>query len=241
MMLREQVILQMLSIGQYDGPVGEPFIDKDGHLIEHRIEHGIPRTYQRKPSPILTLLTGKETYGKPNAIAEYLTDDDKLMFLRQHGSQMKERNVRVYSNNYDITKAKLASAKPKRRVTDPSLRNKRGKCSYPKTEEELTLLSRLKSHELDGKVGDTLPDNGYGSSYWFEIINGVPMQIKLGPGGKFFNNKENEHWESEPKIAHRYRSDDEKILFLRRYGWLMDDPAVKEYSAKYKDKAKQKP
>lgn len=240
MTLREELILQMLHGGQYDGPVGEPFCDEHGCLIEHRIEHGTPCTYERKPSLILTVLTGKQAYGNETKIKEYQTDTDKLKFLREHGSKMKDANVRGYSVGTFPTKPKRSSSKSKSLSENAKFRNKLGKCSYPKTEEELILLERLTSRELDGKVGDTLPDNGYGSSYWFEIIHGVPMQIKLGPGGKFFNGDENEHWESEPKIVHRYRSDDEKILFLRKYGWLMDDPAVKDYSAKYRDKAKQK-
>ena len=237
MTLREEVILQMLHAEQYDGPVGEPFRDDRGYLMEHRIEHGTPCTYERKPSLVLTLLTGKQTYGKETKVKEYSTDTDKLSFLREHGSKLKEVNVRGYSIGSH-------SAKPNRSNVTISettkFRSKRGKCSYPKTQEELILLERLNARELDGRVGDTYPDNGYGSSLWFEIIKGIPMQMKLGPGGKFFNNKENERWESEPKIKHRYRTNDEKLLFLRKYGYLMNDQAVKDYSAKYKDKAKQK-
>ena len=240
MTLREELILQMLHGGQYDGPVGEPFCDERGHLIEHRIEHGIPCTYERKPSLILAVLTGKQAYGNEAKIKEYRTDTDKLKFLREYGSKMKEVNVRGYSIGASPTKPKCSSAKSESTSKSSKFRNKKGKCSYPKIEEELILLERLKSRELDGRVGDTYHDNGYGSSLCFEINHGVPVQVQLGPGGKFFNNEENEHWSSEPKIVHRYLSDDEKILFLRRYGWLMNDSAVKDYSAKYKDKAKQK-
>ena len=34
----------------------------------------------------------------------------------------------------------------------------------------------------------------------------------------------------------RYDTDDRKLEFLQRYGWLMDDEEVRAYSAKFKPK-----
>ena len=234
MTLREQVILQMLRKGQYDGTVGKPFLDTNGYKIEHRIECGVPYTYQQRPILILSALAGRETYGRPIKIAEYATDEDKLMFLRLNGHKINEINVREYSNSY-----RIGTRRPNSQAgASPRLRNKKGKCSYPKTEEELELLSRLKSGELDGPVGDVCLDNGHGSTVWREIKNGIPIQMKIGPGGKFFNNEENEHWNSEPRVDYRWQTDDAKLFFLRRYGYLMNDPFVKVYSAKYRAKFK---
>lgn len=233
MTLREEVILQMLRKGQYDGPVGKPFLDTNGHTIEHRIECGVPCTYQRKPNLILSALARREIYI-PVKIAEYTTDADKLMFLRQNGYKINEINIRWYSNNYRIgTRRSNGNS-----VTRPKLRNRKGTCSYPKTEEELELLSRLESGELDGPVGNVCLDNGHGSTVWYEIKNGIPIQMKIGPGGKFFNNEENERWSSEPRIDYRWRTDDSKLFFLRRYGYRMNDPSVRAYSAKYRTKFK---
>ena len=226
----------MLRKGQYDGPVGKPFLDTNGYKIEHRIECGIPYTYQRKPCLILSALTGREIYGIPEKNAEYATDEDKLMFLRLNGHKINEINVREYSNSYRIRTRRSNS----KTVTRPKLRNRKGACSYPKTEEELELLARLKSGELDGPVGNVCLDNGHGSTVWLEIKNGVPMQMKIGPGGNFFNNEENERWNSEPRVDYRWRTDDAKLFFLRRYGYRMDDPSVRIYSAKYRAKFKPK-
>ena len=233
MTLREEVILQMLKKGQYDGPVGKPFLDTNGYKIEHRIECGVPYTYQQKPNLILSALAGREICI-PVKIAEYTTDDDKLMFLRQHGHKMNEINVREYSNSYHIGTRRSNS----NGVERPKMRNRKGKCSYPKTEEELELLFRLKSGELDGPVGDVCLDNGHGSTVWREIKNGIPIQMKIGPGGKFFNNEENERWNSKPRVDYRWQTDDAKLFFLRRYGYRMNDPSVKVYSTKYRAKFK---
>lgn len=101
------------------------------------------------------------------------------------------------------------------------------------TKEEKILLKKLASGALDGVVGDFLTTNG-GSDVWSEIKKGIPYQFKKGPGGKFFNGKENEHYEGVLHILQKWVTDEQKIEFLRKFGWLMHDEAVKEYSHKYK-------
>ena len=58
------------------------------------------------------------------------------------------------------------------------------------TKEEKKLLEKLKSGLLDGRVGRDLETSG-GSTIWTMIKNGLPGCYKEGPGGRFFNGKEN--------------------------------------------------
>ena len=101
------------------------------------------------------------------------------------------------------------------------------------TNEEKGLLKKLASGVLDGIVGDSIETSG-GSTVWKAIKNGTPMQFKKGPGGKFFNGKENERYEGVLHILDKWSSDEEKIAFLRKFGWLMKDADAKAYSAKFK-------
>ena len=104
----------------------------------------------------------------------------------------------------------------------------------PYTDEECYLLEKLQSGVLNGKFGEPLLNNGYGSSIQLEVRDGIPVRVKCGPGGKFFNGEENETWESTPKIDIKWRTNDQKLFFLKKYGFLSDDEEVKAYSAKYK-------
>lgn len=104
------------------------------------------------------------------------------------------------------------------------------------TDEENTLLEKLRSGTLDGDFGTPLLDNGYGSSIQLEVNNGIPMRVKCGPGGKSFDGKENERWESTPRIDIKWRTDDQKLFFLKKYGFLSDDEDVRAYSKKFKGK-----
>ena len=99
--------------------------------------------------------------------------------------------------------------------------------------EEKILLDRLALGELDGFVGNNLITDG-GSIVWKAIKNGVPTMFKQGPGGKFFNGNENEKFEGVIHTLQEWLTDEQKLEFLRKFGWLMKDEAVKSYSAKFK-------
>lgn len=99
--------------------------------------------------------------------------------------------------------------------------------------EEKSLLARLVSGALDGPVGNELTTTG-GSTVWKAIKNGIPAMFKQGPGGKFFDGKENECFNGVLHILQEWNTDEQKLAFLRKFGWLMKDEAVKAYSAKYK-------
>ncbi len=101
------------------------------------------------------------------------------------------------------------------------------------TNEEKSLLQKLASGVLDGIVGNSTETSG-GSTVWTEIKNGTPMVFKRGPGGKFFNGKENERYEGALTITQKWTTAEEKIAFFRKLGWLINDDEVKAYSAKFK-------
>lgn len=61
--------------------------------------------------------------------------------------------------------------------------------------------------------------------------------VKVGKSTRFFNGKENERIPGK-RTEERYDTDDRKLEFLQRYGWLIDDPEVRAYSAKFKLKKK---
>ena len=104
-----------------------------------------------------------------------------------------------------------------------------------RTDEEKNLLQKLASGALDGVVGNSLETSG-GSTVWKEIKDGLPLQFKQGPGGKFFDGKENERYDGVLHILDKWKTDDEKLAFLQKFGWLMKDEDVKSYSAKFKPK-----
>lgn len=103
------------------------------------------------------------------------------------------------------------------------------------TNEEKKLLTKLASGVLDGRVGDDLNTTG-GSTIWKIIENGNPIMYKQGPGGKFFNGKENERYEGVIHTLQEWITDEQKLEFLQKFGWLMKDMAVQAYSAKFKPK-----
>lgn len=103
------------------------------------------------------------------------------------------------------------------------------------SKEEKSLLAKLASGLLDGVVGDHLETSG-GSTVWTSIKNGLPATFKKGPGKRFFNGKENEYISGVLHTLRKWSTDEEKLQFLRKFGWLMKDPDVIAYSAKFKPK-----
>ncbi len=105
-----------------------------------------------------------------------------------------------------------------------------------RTREEQSLLAKLASGALDGMVGDEREYRGYKSVYCGKYIkDGVPVSYRQGESERFFNGRENERIPGK-REEERYDTDDRKLEFLQRYGWLMDDEEVRAYSAKFKPK-----
>ena len=101
------------------------------------------------------------------------------------------------------------------------------------TKEERKLLKKLNSGELDGVVGRDLVTSG-GSTVRTAIKNGQPMRTKEGPGGRFFNGKENERYDGKKKTLEKWDTDEKKLGFLQKLGFLIQDDEVQAYSAKFK-------
>lgn len=102
--------------------------------------------------------------------------------------------------------------------------------------EERNLLDKLASGLLDGMVGDEREYRGYKSVYCGKYIkDGIPISYRQGASERFFNGRENERIPGKHE-EERYDTDERKIEFLQRYGWLIDDEEVRTYSAKFKPK-----
>ena len=102
------------------------------------------------------------------------------------------------------------------------------------TKEERNLLQKLKDGELDGRVGDTLEYGDHKKVYYDKFIkDGIPTVRRTGEGYKFFDGKENTRVPGNVEDT-PYENDSDKLEFLQRYGWLIDDQDAKEYSKKYK-------
>lgn len=101
--------------------------------------------------------------------------------------------------------------------------------------EEKELLKKLRSGLLDGFVGNELTTSG-GSTVWKEIRDGIPRQLKEGPGKRFFNNRENVTIDGVRHVLDEWKTDEECLSFLQKFGWLMKDTDVRAYSAKFKPK-----
>ncbi len=105
-----------------------------------------------------------------------------------------------------------------------------------RTNEEKDLLAKLASGALDGMVGNEKVYHGYRDVYCGKYIkDGEPVSYRQGESTRFFNGKENERIPGKRKEEH-YDTDDRKLEFLQRYGWLTNDDDVRKYSAKYKPK-----
>lgn len=105
-----------------------------------------------------------------------------------------------------------------------------------RSNEEKGLLAKLASGILDGMVGDEKVYHGYKDVYCGKYIkDGEPVSYRQGESTRFFNGKENGRIPGKRTEEH-YNTDDRKLEFLQRYGWLTDDEDVRKYSAKFKPK-----
>lgn len=105
-----------------------------------------------------------------------------------------------------------------------------------KRDDEKGLLDKLASGALDGMVGDEKGYQGYRDVYCGKYIkDGVPVSYREGESSRFFNGKENERIAGK-RTEERYDTDERKLEFLQKYGWLTNDEDAKTYSAKFKPK-----
>ena len=105
-----------------------------------------------------------------------------------------------------------------------------------KTREEKTILDKLATGVLDGPVGREKIYSGYKNVYCGKYIkNGEPVSYRQGESERIFDGKENHRIPGKLEEEH-YDTDEKKLVFLQRYGWLMEDEDIKAYSKKYKPK-----
>ena len=94
----EKELLRKLADGSLDGLVGSPLITSGGSTIWSIIENGIPTRYKRGPGG--KIFNGRENEkfaGTLHTLKKCVTDDEKLAFMQEVGSLMKESLARTYS------------------------------------------------------------------------------------------------------------------------------------------------
>lgn len=101
------------------------------------------------------------------------------------------------------------------------------------TSEEKELLKLLDSGALDGVVGNELITSGK-SAVMKVIKDGVPKMIKQGPSKRVFFGNESERVKGVIHVLQQWTTDEEKLDFLRKFGFLISNSVVRAYSAKFK-------
>ena len=101
------------------------------------------------------------------------------------------------------------------------------------TIEEKHLIDRFHAGQFDGMVGNMFETTG-GSLVWTEIKEGKITRYKQGPGGRFFNGRENEHYSGVLHIIAEFSTTPEILSFFQKFGWLMQDKEANIYSAIFK-------
>ena len=94
--------------------------------------------------------------------------------------------------------------------------------------EERHLLDKLASGALDGRVGDEREYHHYYRILCGKFIRGgVPVAYRQGVESR------NVPAPSE-RTEETFVTDDQKLRFLQRFGWLMEDDDVRAYSSRFK-------
>lgn len=107
-----------------------------------------------------------------------------------------------------------------------------------KDELEKIVLEKLNKGLLDGLVGDDFVTGDYAKVTFRKIIkDGIPQILRFGAESKYFDNKENIRLPGKESVQ-LLETIAEKIEFLKKFGWLINDPDVKAYSALFKPKKK---
>ena len=104
------------------------------------------------------------------------------------------------------------------------------------TELEKVVLEKLEKGLLDGVVGNDYHTGGYATVTFRKIIkDGIPQIIRFGADRKYFDNKETIKIAGQ-KTVQLFESVADKLQFFQKYGFLLNDPDVKAYSALFKPK-----
>lgn len=101
---------------------------------------------------------------------------------------------------------------------------------YGFTMEENELLNRMAVLELDGMVGKEYSILGCVGA-WTGIVNGIPTRFREGPTKKIFRGGEVIREPGELIVEKEWRTEEDKLAFLRGHGFMMTDEAVKRYAS----------
>ncbi len=201
----EEAILIQLARGYYNGVVGIQYKDARGFIIEHRIEGGIPCTYERSPRWIPIIGKDKPiSYSNFKKVpgSDCTTADEKLNFFKREGFRMRESYAFFYSAHDPVGLSYL-------------------------TVEEKVLLNLLRSS--DGPVGKYFcSERGSFITLW--ISNGIPAMYKTKPIRKKIQGRIKTIGYAESKLVKEYCSEKERLLFIKEYGHYMEDKIFQDYS-----------
>ena len=176
-------------------------------IMPFKNEQGIIVSYMVISGIPTRFETSPECPDNPQIAKEYTTDNDKLLFLRQFGQYMQDESLQRYCLSHYVPCSELR---------------------FRYTETERHLLSRLDAGDFDGRL-DYYRESLYGSTFTYEIMNGIPIKYKQGKATRYFNGEENETISKEVRIYRKYLTDDAKLEFFQRFGRDMHDDEAVDY------------
>lgn len=105
-------------------------------------------------------------------------------------------------------------------------------------ELEKIIIEKLNKGLLDGIIGNDFVTGDYSKVTTRKIIkDGIPQILRFGASSRFFDNKENIRVAGKTSVK-LLETITEKLDFLKKYGWLINDPDVKTYSTLFKPNKK---
>lgn len=203
---REKTMLSILA--SVNETVIMPFQNEQGIIVSYVVISGLPVRFETSP----------EHHNKPQVTKEYVTDADKLLFLRQFGQYMQDESLRGYGSSHY--------------VPCPELR-------FRYTETERHLLARLDAGIFDGPIPHYW-ESPYGASFNWVIENGIPVEYKLPKATRFFDGNENETISKDAHIYRKCITDDDKLDFFQKFGRDLTDDEAFDYCWEYTHKRYQK-
>lgn len=192
---REKNILSILA--SVNETVLLPFKNEQGIIVSYIVISGVPTRFETSP----------EHPDNPRIVKEYLTDSDKLLFLRQFGQYMQDESLQSYGRSHYIP--------------CPELR-------FRYTETERHLLERLDVGAFDCQCICYF-ESDYGATFTWAIENGIPTEYKTPRSVRVFDGKENETINKKSIIYRKCLTDDSKLEFFQRYGRDMHDDEAIDY------------
>ncbi len=103
--VEENELLNNMAVGQYDGFVGNPIATGKGVIFWFVIQDGTPACYFELPTQ-KKLENGKieRTLGTMMRVKAWLTDEEKLAFIREYGEQFEDESMKAYTIREKVTK-----------------------------------------------------------------------------------------------------------------------------------------